>query len=171
MKKNLISVLILALLVVNVVLTAVLMFSTMSSVKKTGQLVTTIAAVLNIELEEDTEAVESGELKMGDIDTHDIPDTLTIPLKKGEDGKDHYYLVNVSLMMDKTHEDYATYGPAIGDQDSYFKSIVIEVIGEHTLEEAKDNPEAMRAEILSKIQTAYGSTFIYKVAFSNIMYQ
>lgn len=173
MKKNLISVLILALLVVNVVLTAIMMFSTMGSVKKTGQLVTTIATVLNIELDDEAETEDTGEVKIGDVYTHDIEDALTIPLKKGEDGKDHYYIVNVSLMLNKTHEDYETYSADVTAhaQDSYFKSLVIEVIGNHTLEEIKDNPEGVREEILSKIQSAYGSTFIFKVAFSNVMYQ
>ena len=61
MKKNLISVLILALLVVNLVLTSIMMFSTMSSVKKTSALVTSIASVLNIELGGESEvAGETG---------------------------------------------------------------------------------------------------------------
>lgn len=168
MKKNLISVLILALLVVNLVLTAMMMFTTMGAVKKTSALVTSIATVLNIELDEGKEETVE-EITLADLITHDVPDTLTIPLKKGEDGKDHYYLVNVSLMLNSKHEDYETYGATI--QDSIIKSIVIEVIGSHTLDEAKADPEGMREEILTKIQEAYGSTFIYKIAFSNIMYQ
>ena len=89
MKKNLISVLILALLVVNLVLTSIMMFSTMSSVKKTSALVTSIASVLNIELSGESEEAGETEVKLNDLVTHDIPDDLTIPLKKGEDGKDH----------------------------------------------------------------------------------
>lgn len=171
MKKNLISVLILALLVVNVVLTAIMMFSTMGAVKKTGALVNSIATVLNIELEKDTEEVDTS-VQIADMVSYDITDTLTIPLKKGEDGKDHYYIVNVTLMMNSKDADYETYGPTIANQDSLLKSIVIEVIGGHTLEEALASPEALREEILSKMQEAYGgSTFIYKVAFSNIMHQ
>ena len=171
MKKNLISVLILALLVVNLVLTSIMMFSTMSSVKKTSALVTSIASVLNIELAGESEAVGETEVKLTDLVTHDIPDDLTIPLKKGEDGKDHYYIVAVSLMLNKNHPDYETYGANIASQDSLIKSIIIEVIGSHTLEEAKADSEALRNEILAKLQDAYGSDFIYKVAFSNIMYQ
>ena len=34
------------------------------------------------------------------------------------------------------------------------------VIGSYTLEEAQSNTEAMKAEILKKIQETYGSTFI-----------
>lgn len=173
MKKNLISILILALLVVNLILTAVMMFSTMSSVKKTNALVTSIASVLNIELEGDTETSteDDGTVSIADTATHDIEDSLTISLKKGEDGKDHYCVVNVSLMMNTKSEDYATYGATIGDNDSLFKSIIIEVIGSYTIDEAQSDPEALRDAILARIQEAYGSTFIYKVAFSNIIFQ
>lgn len=172
MKKNLISVLILALLVVNLVLTAVMMFSTMGSVKKTSKLVTDIASVLNIELDNGSTSEEvSTEVQIADVVTYDIADSLTIPLKLGADGKSHYYILEVSLMMNSKHEDYETYQEGVASKESWFKSIIIEVVGNHTLEEIQANPEGVREEILTKIQEAYNSTFIYKVAFRNFMYQ
>ena len=51
MKKNLMSVLILALLVVNIALTAIMMFSTTGAMKSTTALVGDIAAVLALELD------------------------------------------------------------------------------------------------------------------------
>ena len=50
MKKNLLSILILTLLIINIALTSIMMFGMMSSVKSTSALVGTIAAVLNLEL-------------------------------------------------------------------------------------------------------------------------
>lgn len=173
MKKNLISVLILALLVVNVVLTAIMMFSTTGAVKKTTALVNDIAAVLSIELDEGSSEADTT-VQIADMVSHDISDQIMIPLRKGADEKDHYYIVNVSLLMNSKHEDYATYGETVsgGGQDSLFKSIIIEVIGNHTLEEAQASPEALKDEILARIQEAYnGSTFIYKVTFSGILFQ
>lgn len=170
MKKNLISILILALMVVNVVLTAIMMFSVTGTAKKTNALVSNIASVLNIELSESKEESEEG-VSIADSEAVDIGDTLTIPLKRGDDGKDHFYLVNVTMYMNKKHEDYENYKETVTSSISLFKSIIIEVISSHTLEEAQSNPEQMRNEILTRIQTEYNSTFIYKVTFSNIMYQ
>ena len=51
MKKNLISVIILALLVVNIVLTGIMMASVLSTNKKTASLVTDVASAINLELE------------------------------------------------------------------------------------------------------------------------
>ena len=50
MKKNLLSILILVLLIVNIALTVVMMISVTGTNKKTGELVTSIATVLNLEL-------------------------------------------------------------------------------------------------------------------------
>ena len=49
MKKNLLSVLILVLLIVNIAMTAVMMISVTGTNKKTAELVTSIATVLNLE--------------------------------------------------------------------------------------------------------------------------
>ena len=174
MKKNLISVLILALLVVNLVLTFVMMFSTMGSVKKTSALVTNIATVLNIELDgekTEEEAPSEDAITIADIETFDIPEKLTIPLKKGADGKEHFYIVNVSIMMNTKHADYETYKEKVASNASVLQSLVIETIQNHTLEEIQTDPESIRQEILAKIQEAFNSTFIYKIAFSNVLYQ
>lgn len=170
MKKNLISILILALLVVNVVLTSIMMFSVVGTAKKTSALVTNIATVLNIELENKA-AEEEATVSITDSVLVDIEDTLTIPLKRGDDGKDHYYLVNVSLYLNSKHEDYAAYSTYVTSNTSLFKSIIIEVIGTYTLDEALANTQAMQDEILRRIQEQFDSKFIYKVTFSNIMYQ
>ena len=58
MKKNLISVIILALLIVNVVLTAIMMFSVTSASQKTAALVDNIASALDLELTAQTGETE-----------------------------------------------------------------------------------------------------------------
>ena len=50
MKKNLISIVILALLIVNIALTAIMMFSVTGTAKKTSALVDDIATAINLEL-------------------------------------------------------------------------------------------------------------------------
>ena len=59
MKKNLMSVIILALVAVNLVLTGIIMFSTVSANRKTIQLVDDIAAILNLELEKPAEGEQA----------------------------------------------------------------------------------------------------------------
>ena len=50
------------------------------------------------------------------------------------------------------------------------KSEVIAVISSYTADEIKLDQEAVCQEILERVQKMYGSKFIYKVSFSNIMF-
>ena len=50
MKKNLLSVLVLVLVVVNIVMSAVIMISVIGTNQKTADLITSVAAALNLEL-------------------------------------------------------------------------------------------------------------------------
>ena len=84
MKKNLISVLILALLVVNLALTAIMMFSVTSASKKTAALVDNIATALNLELTAQTGEAGVPVVPIENIETYSLEsgDALTISLSK-----------------------------------------------------------------------------------------
>ena len=172
MKKNMISIIILALLVVNIVLTAIMMFSVTSASKKTAALVDNIATALDLELtarnEEETEAV----IPMTDTETYQISESMTIPLKASEgDDKAHYCLVSVTLSINTKDEGYKTYGSDLSAQESLIKSEINNIISSYTMEEVRDNQEQIRQEILEKVQTMFDSKFIYNVSFSDIMFQ
>lgn len=164
MKKNLMSILILALLVVNIALTAIMMFSVTGAMKSTTSLVGRIAAVLDLELNLDT---EEAEVAIADSVPFDIGDTMTIPLKQGEDGEQHYAMVAVSLQMDQNNKDYKTYSESLTANKSMIKGEIVDVISSHTMEEFKSDTDGIRNEILARLQRMYNSDFIYKVVFSD----
>ena len=99
MKKNLLSVIILALLIVNIVLSSIMMYSFTSTNKKTAELVANISTVLNLQLTtpgQDTvveEAVPMSELAIWNLDG-----SMTIPLRS-LDGKNHSIMFNISFTM------------------------------------------------------------------------
>ena len=172
MKKNLLTILILALLIVNLVLTGIIMFSTISANKKTVALVNNIATVLNLEIgpvagSEEEAAVE--EVSMADTEMYDIADQMTIALKKGADGKDHYALVEVSL--NKKDKDFKDYSAMMPTKESLIKSEIIDVISSYTKEEVEADKKGMEEAILTHIQDMFDSQFVYDVAFRNINLQ
>ena len=135
MKKNLMSVVILALLVVNLILTGIMMFSCVSANKKTAALVNDIASVLDLELTgggSNTEEVAA--VSVADTEIYNIADAMTVALRPSEDGKEHYCMCEVSFSMNKTHEDYETMSPMVAAQESKIRSIIIGVIGGYTKE-------------------------------------
>lgn len=173
MKKNLLSVIILALLIVNIILTAIMMFSVTGTSKKTAALVNDIASVLDLELEANgtDDADEAVVVAMEDMAVYDISETLTIPCKKGEDGKDHYYIADISLSMNTKDDGYKKYGATLSEKESIIKSEIFEVFSNHTLDEVLADTDAIKTEILERIQNLFGSEFIYKVSFSGTLYQ
>ena len=174
MKKNLISVIILALLIVNIVLTAIMMFSVTGASKKTAALVDNIATALNLELSSGTEGAGAEEaVSMADTETYSFAEPMTIPLKKNEgEDKDHYCVVSIPLSINTKADGYQEYGSAdsLATLEGLIKDEINSVFAHYTAEEARDNQEAIKKEIIGRIQTMFDSKFIYNVSFGDIMF-
>ena len=177
MKKNLLSVLILALLVVNIVLTAIMMISVIGTNKKTGDLVTSIATVMNLELYPPG-SDSAANVPLSQTATYPLGDRLMIQLKPsvGEDGKagKNMVIFYMSLAMNTEHKDYEKMGSAekLSSFEIDIKDAVASVIQDYTEQECRDNLDGkIRAEILDAIQDLFQSDFIYRVSISDVIYQ
>ena len=172
MKKNLVSIIILALLVVNIILTSVMLFSVTGTMKKTASLIDGIAMALSLELGEDINAMESETaIPMENVVVYQIADEMTIPLAVGADGKEHFCMISVSLSMNSEGEGYKDYGATVGEKEDLIKGEIVSAIGSYTIEEAKADTNAIRANVLERIQNLYGYDFIYDVVFREIFFQ
>ena len=169
MKKNLLSIIILSLLVVNIALTGVMMFSVLKTNEKTAAIVTDIADILAIELDKGKESEEPA-VSLADTEVYSIQDKMTIPLKQDEgDTSVRYFVVKVSFSMNIQHEDYEQYHD-LSAKETLIQSEIISVIGSYTLSEAQLSQDIMCEEILKRVQKMYNSDFIYKVSFSDIQF-
>ncbi len=172
MKKNLLSVIILALLVVNIVLTSIMMFSVVGVSQKTSRLVGDIAAALALDFSDPTQDSSQVNVAVADISTYKFDEQLTITLKDSGDGKDHYFITSVSFSMNTKDPGYKDYGETVGNQADLLKSSVYSVVSDYTLDDLRaDNNAAAEKEILEKIQDMYDSEFIFKVNFIDFLYQ
>lgn len=169
MKKNLISIIILALLIVNIVLTAIMMFSVTTTNRKTAALVGDIASAISLDLGTGENGEQEEEIvPMADVVTYTIAD-MTIPLKKGEDGESHFAMLSVTLSMNSKNKDYKKYGD--DHQEDLIKGEIIEAVGQYTLEEVNTDPQILKDNILSRIQGLFDSDFIFDVTLSSFLYQ
>ena len=169
MKKNLLTVLILALLIVNIILTSVMMFGVMGTNKQTAKLVGNIATVLNLELVEPGQEEVEEQISLVDTQTHNMTGSMTIPLAS-ENEKQSYIIFNIALSMNKKHKDFKTYSETIADRESLIKDVVTSVVTEHTESECRNNFEGLKEEVLEAIQQLFQSDFIYKVSISDVKY-
>lgn len=173
MKRNLMTVIILVLLVLNLIFTGIVMFSTLSANRKTIALVDNIASIIDIELSgpEDEKAEEAVVVDVSDSQIYDIADSMTIALKPSGDGEDHYAMVEVSFSLNTKDPDFKSYQPLLDEKQSKIKSEIINVVSSYTKEEAANNIPGLQAAILKKVQDLFGSQFVYEAYFRDIKFQ
>jgi flagellar FliL protein len=172
MKKNLISVVILALMLVNIIVSSVTMFSVTSTNQKTAAVINKISSMVDLQVTESAPTSSTQEsVSLEKTDVYNIADTMTIPLKVGKDGKQHYYVINVSLSMNKDDKDYKTYSAEVASKESLIKSQIINVVSSYSLDEIQADQEGMKKAVLASIQKMFNSKFIFQISFSNVLFQ
>lgn len=170
MKKNLMSVLIMALVLANLILTVILMISVVPQSKKANELITKVCSAIDLELES---SKEEGDINvpMDQIEEVQISEgeKMTINLKN-TDGKDHFVMMSVSVVLDTKHEDY-TDATAITNKEGIIKDEINKIVSSHSIEDMREDTVGVQNEILKKLKDMYDSDFIISVAFSDIQYQ
>ena len=114
-------------------------------------------------------ANETTNIPIDQQDTYKVNEgeKITTNLAKGNDGKSHYAIVKVSLVLNKKSDNYKTYNQEfLTNQDETIKNDVIQVIGQYTLDEFESNKEQVKAEILSDMQKLFGADLVIGVNFS-----
>lgn len=171
MKRNFVSILILGLTIVNIAISAITLFSVVTTNQKTAAIVTQVASVLSIDVGGGTEEDIVPSVPIENIVTYAIPDKMTIELKSSGDDA-HYCMVSVFFSMDSKHEDYKKYGASVEQNEKIFKSIISDVFQDYTIDDARSSQDEIKAKILKEVQSKYsGSDFIFDVSFSDIMFQ
>lgn len=169
MKKHLLSIITTALVVVNLIMSVVIVFSVLPTTHKINNLVTQICSALALDLEGSGEGVEA--LKIEDLDEIPIEDEMTIPLKSSGDGEDHYAIVQVAIICNKKNEDYSKYVGSITEKQSLVKDAINSEISSFTIEECQNHTEDVQNAVCERLQELFNSRFIVKVAFKEMVYQ
>ncbi len=170
MKKNLISVIILALVLANLILTAILTFSVLPQSKKANELIAKVCSAIDLDLQGGGYAAQELDVDLDKVVNYALNggEKMTINLTAGEDGVKHYAMVQVTLGLNSEHEDYKTYGSEeqLADKESMLQDIVQTVVGSHTSEDLLGDKESIRQEILEAIRKRYESNFVISVSYT-----
>ena len=170
MKKNLITVITLALVVVNLVLTVILTITILPETKKANELITKVCSAIDLDLESGS-ATSSANIPIDQIDVYDIEDQQTINLNSSGDGKEHFAMITVSISMDKKNKDYKDLQPEVENKVELIKGEINNIVSQYTIDEIKNNQSAVRNEILKDLQKMFGSDCIVAVGFPTAQYQ
>ena len=172
MKKNILTIIILALGVLNMILTAVIVFTVVPTTTKTNNLIAKVASSIDLELESPITETESTEISVEDTEVYSIKDPMTINLLTSEnDTKSHYALVTVSFSINKKAEDYETLQPIIEANETYMTEIIEEEFGKYTMQNVKENKNNIKVEILRLVQEHFKSDSIISVSVGKLVLQ
>lgn len=170
MKKNLITVITLALVVVNLVLTVILTITILPETQKANELITKVCSAIDLDLESGS-ASSNANIPIDQIEVYNIDDEQTINLKQDGDGKDHFAMLTVSISMDTKNSDYKDLKPQVEEKVNLIKGDINNIVSQYTIDEIKNNQSAVQDEILKDLQKMFGSDFIVAVGFPTAQYQ
>lgn len=171
MKKGMSNIVVLVLVLVNLILTVVLVFTFVPSINRTNNLVNKICEIIDLNVG-DNNNVNGDEITLADLDSRavrfgageDAPTEITVTLTTGDDGKPHHMKLGVILNLNKKHKDYAENSKLIDSAMSNIGSTIVSVVSDYTY--AEINREKMEDDILQALRTLFNSDFIYSVEFS-----
>ncbi len=168
MKKNMLTIIIMAMALINIVLSAVIIFVIVPTSNKTNKLVSKVAQIIDLELESPDS--EKEQIAVSDIETYQIQDKLTIRLKANGDDKKHYAIVYASLSINKKHKDYEELNQYVAQKENEIKEIFTDEFSAYTIDNVDENKNLIKERILSRIQDLFKSDFIINVSFGNLLY-
>lgn len=170
MKKNIFSVIITALTVINVVLTAIMFFVMLPTFQKTNNLITQVASVINLELEDEN---SSGDEQYTLADLEEVPvtfeETQNLNLAVGSDEKEHYATLDgYTLSLNKKSKDYKKLSETVKKNQTKFTDIVRDVISSHSKDDISE--DVIKQEALKQIQELLDSKVVVEIYLTNFVF-
>ncbi|MBQ9610899.1 MAG: flagellar basal body-associated FliL family protein [Lachnospiraceae bacterium] len=167
MRKNLITVIILAICIINLVFNILLVFVFMPSTNKTNKLITDIAEVLDLEIASQS----SGETGF------DVSNLAAFQLEQGNpinlasDGSDkiHALQYGLTINLDSTANDYQKVNDNLTASTSLIYDLTRDIIANYTYEQVIDVEvqRQIKEQILVKLKETFNTESIYSISFYN----
>lgn len=170
MKKNILTIIILAATLINAVLSAVLVFAVMPAMNKTSALVDKVASVIDLEIEDPNSEEQEYTLTDLQVVTKSYDSTVNINLKRdaGEDTNHYAQLNGWQLSLNSKAEDFSTVMESIQANDVYVDDIVKDTIGACTVT-AMDDRAQIKKEIIKRIQEKYNTKAVVEISLTDLL--
>lgn len=169
MKKSLLSIVILALVFANFVLSAIIMLTLVPSTKQANELITKVCEAIHLEVNSGATNGLSN-LPISQISVYKVKEgnNITTNLAQGNDGKAHYVVFAVSLNLNNQSEEYVSNNTtSLSEKESIILDEVNKVVRSYTLDEvnAEGGVEKMNKDMLKRLQNIFGSEYIVGISF------
>lgn len=173
MKKNIFSVIITVVTVINVVLTAIMFFVMLPTFQKSNTLITQVASVLNLELDADADADADANYTLKDLEntTAAFEEDQTVNLKDSGDGKQHFGVFSgYTVGVNKNADDYSDFKTDfIAENQSAITDIIRTVMQNHSYEDCDE--ALIKKEALAELQDKFDTKAIVQLTLDNFKKQ
>ena len=166
MKKSMLNVIILALVLVNLVLTVILTFSLVSTNKKTNSLINKVAQIIDLDVaggvSNNNSSTGSGIENVSYIDIKNN-DSTDIIVSYVDNGKTRYAVLSVSVGLNSKAKDYSTVSTSV---DTGMKVLVNKITNEankYTYSTISANKSTMETDLLKEFQELFKTETIQSV--------
>jgi len=166
MKRNMLAIVILAATLINLTLSALMIFTIIPKAKRTDALIEKIVSAIDLETESNI-GKEYGEVAPGDQDEYTFTEKV-INLKPVGD-KVGMAQVNITLTLNKKHKDYKSVQPLIETKENKIVAEVSKVLSDYTATEVSLYMDDINKDVLEKIQGIFQSECIIQATLSVIV--
>ncbi|MBO5354304.1 MAG: flagellar basal body-associated FliL family protein [Lachnospiraceae bacterium] len=155
MKKNILAIIILAATIVNIALTALMLFTVIPKAQRTDALIQKIVSIIDLELE-NPDAADYAEIGFEDREVYSLANKVVVNLaRKAGESKNPFAQVTVNLVLNKTSESYETVQPLIAGYEPIIQSIVSEEVSKYTVDTLGENKTVIQEAVLSRLRTEF----------------
>lgn len=171
MKKNILAIIILAATIVNITLSAIMLFTIVPKAQRTDALIQKIVSILDLELE-NPEASDYAEIPFEEREAYTIEEKQTFNLARiPGDSKNRYAFVNITLLIYNKSADYKVIQPKLESYESRIISIVNDQVSTYTIETIIGSKEEICDKVLEALRTEFGSSDFLIDVDLNIAYE
>ncbi len=171
MKKNILTIVVIALCVVNMVLTSVMLFVMFPAFSSMNKIVTQVSSILNLELESGENSYTIADLEVKSVLFDASGNSQTINLMPSGDDESHFGIITgVKFDLNTTAEDYKEVADIVDNKSSILTGVVKEVIASFTIDTISES--AVKEQAMEKIADKLGgSSCIVDISLDGFMYQ
>jgi len=165
MKKSMLNVITLALVLINLVLTVLLTFSLVSTNKKTNDLITKIASIIDLDVGGGVSSDTKNNANIDDIAYIDITnnDSTDITISYIEGGKTHYAVLTVSLGLNSKAKDYDSVTKSINNGMKVVVNKITNEANKYTYSTISASKSTMESNLLDELQDLFQTECIQSV--------
>lgn len=176
MKKSTLTIITLALVLVNVVLSVLLTFSLVSTNKKTDALITKIAALIDLDIANSAGSGNNNimpginDLEVVDVAANSTSNKISLSVSD-KSGKVHYVVITATVTLNKQSKDYETLRPSVDTNMKLIVSTISNIVSSYSYEDLLPKKGEMSEEILKALQDSFKSDIIYDFSFGDYIVQ